>query len=115
VIVRVHGVGAGLIERVRTALWKATEWYVKVEDRTYRLVPGTAEQGLLLAVPSAAQGSPPFAFGPAIQSITIGSGTGSGASKATLTYEFLAMPMAPLGSETPAPGARDEAAAIRAP
>jgi hypothetical protein len=115
VIVRVHGVGDGLIERIRTALWKATEWYVKVEDRTYRLVPGTAEQGLLLAVPPAAQGSPPFAFGPAIQSITIGSGTGGGASKAKLTYEFLAVPMAPLGSETPASGPGDAPAAIRAP
>jgi hypothetical protein len=114
VIVRVHGVEAGLIERVRTALWKATEWYVKVEDRTYRLVPGTAEQGLLLAVPPAAQGSPPFAFGPAIQSITIGSGTVRGASKATLTYEFFAVPMAPLGSKPSDPGPGDAPAAIRA-
>ena len=98
VIVRVHGVEGGLVERVRTALWKATEWYVRVEGRNFRLVPGTADQGLLLAVPEAAQGSAPFAFGAPIDSITVSAGKGGRDSKAKLTYEFLAVPMAPTGS-----------------
>lgn len=103
VIVRVHGVEGGLVDRIRTALWESAEWYVQVEDRKFRLVPGTADQGLLLAVPSAAQGSEPFAFGPRIGSITVSAGKRGDESDDTLTYEFLAVPMAPLSSERPAP------------
>jgi len=52
----------------------------------------------VLAVPQAAQGSPPFAFGAPIDSITVSAGKGGHESKAKLTYEFLAVPMAPAGS-----------------
>jgi hypothetical protein len=93
VVVRVHGVEGGLVESIRTALWKGTEWYAKVEGRSFRLVPGTADQGLLLAVPPAAQGSAPFAFGPRIESIAVSAGKKGHDSEATLSYEFLAVPM----------------------
>ena len=95
VIVRVHGVEGGLVDRIRTALWEAGEWYIEVDGRRFRLVPGTADQGLLLAVPPAAQGSEPFAFGPRIDSITVSAGKNGRESDDTLTYEFLSVPMAP--------------------
>lgn len=97
VIVRVHGLEGGLVERIRTALWKGTDWFVRVEGHNFRLVPGTADQGLLLAVPAAAQGSAPFAFGPRIESIAISSGKAGRKSGTMLSYEFLAVPNAPPG------------------
>jgi hypothetical protein len=93
VIARVHGVEGGLVERIRTALWEATEWYVRIEGRDFRLVPGTADQGLVLAVPPAAQGSEPFAFGPPIESIAVRAGKRGDESDDTLTYEFFAVPL----------------------
>lgn len=93
VIARVHGVEGGLVERIRTALWEATEWYVRIEGRDFRLVPGTADQGLVLAVPPAAQGSEPFAFGPRIESIAVRAGKRGDESDDTLTYEFFAVPL----------------------
>jgi hypothetical protein len=95
VIVRVHGVEGGLVDRIRTALVESIEWYIQVDGRKFRLVPGTADQGLLLAVPQVAQGSEPFAFGPRIDSISVSAGKGGHESDDTLTYEFLAVPISP--------------------
>ena len=86
VLVRVHGVGDGILARLRTALWKSPTWHVRVDDIRYRLVPGTAADGLVLAVPAAAQGSAPFAFGAPAETIAI---SGSNLGGGTLTYEFL--------------------------
>jgi hypothetical protein len=87
VLVRVHGVGDGLLSKLRTALWKGPTWRIQVDHIRYRLVPGTAADGLVLAVPAAAQGSAPYAFGAPTRSIAI-SGSNVGGSD-TLTYEFV--------------------------
>ena len=87
VVVRVHGVGESPFARLTSALWRSPEWHVLIDGFKYRLVPGTARDGLVLAVPTAAQGSAPFAFGPPVRTIAIqGSRLGS---DGTLTYEFL--------------------------
>jgi hypothetical protein len=88
VIVRIGGVQPSLLGRVRAALFKARDWHIKLDDTRYRLVPDTATDGLLLAVPPSADGSGPFAFGAPIRTIAA-----SGGQKVGLTYEFLSVPL----------------------
>ena len=67
VTVRVHGLEPSLLDRARTALFKADEWYATIAGVGYRRVAPTASDGLLLAVPPSADGTGPFAFGPPIE------------------------------------------------
>jgi hypothetical protein len=97
VLVRIRGLDDGLPGRLRTMLWKSPEWFVTLDGEEFRLVPGTADSGLVLAVPAAAQGSEPFAYGPPVRTISVheaGSinddGPGPGAE---LSYEFYAVPL----------------------
>jgi hypothetical protein len=87
VLVRVHGIGEGVLAQLRSALWRSPVWHVEIDGINYRLVPGTAVDGLVLAVPTADQGSAPFAFGMPTRTIAI-SGSSLGGN-GTLTYEFL--------------------------
>jgi hypothetical protein len=93
VIVNVGGLEPSVLGRLRTALAKAPDWYVTLDGTRYRLVPGTAGDGLLLAVPPAADGTGPFAFGPPIRTIAIAAGQNGRGSGATLTYQFLSVPL----------------------
>jgi hypothetical protein len=90
VIVRVHGLEPSLLGRLRTTLYKPGEWYVTVRGLRYRLVTPTASDGLLLAVPPAADGTGEFAFGPPIDSISV---EGRQKGKRLLTYEFESVPL----------------------
>ena len=52
VIVRITGFPDGILDKLRTLAFRADEWYVEMPDRgRFRLVPGTADDGLILAVP----------------------------------------------------------------
>jgi len=93
VTVRIHGLEPSLLERLKTALWKADEWYVTIADVRYRLVAATASDGLLMAVPPAADGSGRFAFGPPIESLSVESRSGD--HDRSLTYEFESVPLLP--------------------
>ena len=92
VIARVHTPEPSLPGRIRSALVKAPDWYVTLDDTRYRLVPPTAQDGLLVAVPQGADGTGRFAFGDPIGTMSIRRGLGSGASKGSVTYEFLSVP-----------------------
>jgi hypothetical protein len=93
VIVKVGGLEPSVLGQLREALAKAPDWYVMLNGTRYRLVPGTAGEGLLLAVPRAANGTDRFAFGPPIRMIAIAAGPTDRDSAATLTYEFLSVPL----------------------
>jgi hypothetical protein len=95
VTVRIGGLEPSPLGRLRAALYKGPDWYVKLDDTRYRLVPGTAGDGLLLAVPPVADGTGPFAFGAPIGTMTITSGQSGRGSTAPLTYEFLSVPLRP--------------------
>jgi hypothetical protein len=93
VIVRVHGIDDSLLDRVLTTLYKSSEWYVTLGGAgKYRLVPGTAQDGLLMAVPASIHRSPGFDFGPPIASISIAQRDRFPAA-GPLTYEFLSVPL----------------------
>jgi hypothetical protein len=91
VVVRVHGLEPSVVDRVKAALYKATEWYVTIDGVRYRLVAPTASDGLLLAVPPAADGTGAFSFGPPIATLSIASNQRGG--QRTLTYEFESVPL----------------------
>jgi len=86
VLVRIRGVGDSPLARLQSALWRSPVWNVLIDGFRFRLVPGTASDGLVLAVPTTAQGSAPFAFGAPKQTIAV-RGTGPG-SPDKLTYDF---------------------------
>jgi hypothetical protein len=89
VIVRIHGLEPDLPSRVRSALWRTPPWYADLDGVRYRIVPGTATQTLLLAVPTPAQGSPDWAFGPPVRTLSIHPMGSAGGGH--LSYEFFAM------------------------
>jgi hypothetical protein len=93
VVVRVHGIDDSLLDRALTTIYKASEWYVTLGGiGKYRLVPGTAQDGLLMAVPASIHRSPGFDFGPPIPSISIAQRDRFPAP-GPLTYEFLSVPL----------------------
>ena len=92
-IVRVHGIDDSLLDRVVTTVYKASEWYITLGVMgRYRLVPGTAQDGLLMAVPTTIRRSPGFDFGPPIASISITQRDRFPAA-GPLKYEFLSVPL----------------------
>jgi len=98
VIVRISGFPDGILEKLRAAVFRADEWYVDVGDRGhFRLVPGTADDGLLLAVPVDTAAGPRFAFGSPISSLRVSAGRSGEARDATLTFEFLSVPLQTAG------------------
>lgn len=100
VVARVTGFPDGLADRLRALLFRADEWYVEIPDRgRFRFVPGTADDGLLLAVPAEVAAHPRFAFGPPIRSLTVEAGRYGTESDAPLTWEFLSVPL-----QAPGPG-----------
>jgi hypothetical protein len=93
-VVRVSGFPEGPLDRLQALLFRADEWYVELSDRgRFRLVPGTADDGLLLAVPAAISFHPRFAFGPPITTISVEAGRYGERSDATLTFDFLSVPL----------------------
>jgi hypothetical protein len=94
VILKVHGLEPSILGRIRAALLKAYDWWVRVDGTRYRLVAATAADGLLVAVPPAADGTGRFAFGPPIRTISITRDLDDRGSTAPLTFEFLSVPLA---------------------
>jgi hypothetical protein len=93
VIVKVHGLEPSILGRIRAALVKGYDWWVRVDGTRYRLVAATAGDGLLVAVPPAADGTGRFAFGPPIRTISITRDLDDRGSTAPLTFEFLSVPL----------------------
>jgi hypothetical protein len=84
---------ASVSDRLRSALFKAREWFVELDGRRFRLVPGTVGQGLVVAGPAGIAGNPPFDLGPPIRSIAVSADPDGQGSTEPLTYEFFAHPV----------------------
>jgi hypothetical protein len=98
-IARVHGVGIGGLERVRTLLFRAKPRYIEFSGgnqsasaaANFRLVPGTAEDGLLISAPRRADYREPFTLAPDPATFTI-SGPGL---EGPVEIDFYARPISP--------------------
>ena len=96
-VARVHGVGVGGLERLRTLLFRAKPRYVEFSGgnqsastaANFRLVPGTAEDGLLISVPPQADYPEPFTLAPDPATFTI-SGPGL---EGPIEIDFYARPI----------------------
>jgi len=93
VTVKIGGLEPSLLGRVRDTLYKAPDWYISLDGTRYRLMPGTAGDGLLVAVPPSADGTGRFAFGPPIRTMTVTQGLGGEGSHEPLTFTFESVPL----------------------
>jgi hypothetical protein len=91
VVVRIRGIGDGLLAKLRATLWRAATWHIVLDGFRYRLVPGTAPDGLVLSVPAFAQGTGSFVFGPPVRTIEVRGSRFGGDGR--LTFEFEAVPV----------------------
>jgi len=97
VFVRIHGVGPAGLEAFATLLYRAelrliTPVVPGVPATAYRLVPGTASDGLLLTVPASSDYSRRFALGQGIRAVALSINGGSKARG--LVYDFYEQPIA---------------------
>ena len=92
VMVRVHGAGPGLWERVRSALFKGHERSVELNDdgAWHPFVPGTAESGLLLHAPDGVELPAGFSRAPSPRSLALHH---EGGADGTLRYDFYVFPV----------------------
>jgi hypothetical protein len=92
VFVRIDGIEVKGLEKVRTTLYRALQRQIAFDGgRSYRLVPGTARNGIVLRVPKGADFPAPFALDQATNTITV---TKSG-RRGDLTLRFFSMPVRP--------------------
>jgi hypothetical protein len=90
VVVRIGGIGVTGLERLRAAIYRAVPRSISLDGgRTYPLVPGTAEDGLVLRVPRRADYSRPFGLDQQSNTLTIAKSARSG----TVELRFYAMPI----------------------
>ncbi|MEO7198199.1 MAG: hypothetical protein ABIZ50_06970 [Solirubrobacterales bacterium] len=86
VFVRIHGAEVGGLESLRTLLYRAKMRHAVVNgERTYRLVPDTAADGLLLRGEQRLTGSGPFAQAPQARTLELTGLDGD------LRYDFFSM------------------------
>ena len=94
VIARVHGLEPTGIERLRTFLFRAaTRSIVFDGSAEYRLVPGTATDGLILSAPPRVDFPRPFALAPDARTIEFRKESNFTSPDAELTVEFLGIPV----------------------
>lgn len=72
VFARIHGLGVSGLEQLRTLLYRARQRTATVNgNRTWRVVPGTAADGLILAAAPSVDFPPPFALAPGARTLTL--------------------------------------------
>lgn len=92
-VVRIKGLEPTALDAIVSAAWRGTASYVTLNgDTRFRLVAGTAEDPLLLAVPSELDGTGPFAFGPPVRSIQVTVGDSPSSQARAIAYEFAVIP-----------------------
>jgi hypothetical protein len=93
VVARVHGVQVEGLERLRTLVYRSRTRGVAFDDGFgYRLLPGTASDGLLLAAPRRIDFPAPFAIAPDASTISLYKG---GDPPEQISVEFEAMRVTP--------------------
>ncbi len=97
VFLRIHGAGISGLEKVRTMLFRAKPRYLVTNGAAaYRLVPGTAADGMIMSVPRPLDlPGPAFRLSPDAKTLSPQGVSGE------LTFDFYAMPIRPLGTQAP--------------
>jgi hypothetical protein len=70
--VRIDGIEVSGLEKLRSALYRGLQRQITFDGgRSYRLVPGTAADGIVLRVPKRADYPGPFALDQATNTVTV--------------------------------------------
>ncbi|MFI5025462.1 MAG: hypothetical protein ACHQCI_01745 [Solirubrobacterales bacterium] len=94
IFARVHGLEPSGLERLRTFLYRATNRIEIFDGKyTYRVVPGTMEDGIVLRVPPKLNYQAPFPVTPNASSISFETNPGVGVSDPHYEIEYFAMPV----------------------
>lgn len=96
VLASIHGAGVGGLEKIRASLFRANPRYIRLITKkgtgtpgTFRLVPGTAEDGLIMRAPTVADYPKPFTYAPDAEAFVV---AGPGLS-GQFSVEFQAVPI----------------------
>jgi hypothetical protein len=90
VFVRIDGIAVSGLERLRTALYRALPRAITLDGgRVFRLVPGTAADGLVLRVPQRADFPAPFALDQGTNTLTVTRGV----TRGDIRLRFYSMPI----------------------
>jgi hypothetical protein len=93
VVAEIEGLGVDGLESLRTLLYRAEPRYIRIEDGpNWRIVPGTASDGLILRVPDDGDFPAPFA-GEAPRSFSALKGDVAEQPDDALTVRFVAVPV----------------------
>ncbi|MDX6581459.1 MAG: hypothetical protein QOI10_643 [Solirubrobacterales bacterium] len=88
---RLRDLGPSGLGLLRTAVYKDVRRLIALDDRVHRLVPATAENGLLISAPAAADFPAPFALAPDPATITVAKQGGFGSGSDSFEVEFFKM------------------------
>jgi hypothetical protein len=94
VFVRVEGVQVSGLEEIQAALFKARTRHITLARRTYRLVPGTAADGLLISAPRSVDYPGAYRLAPDVHSLSAEIGVRS-PGHGQVRYAFFAMRVTP--------------------
>lgn len=92
IIARLSGVQVGGLERLTASLYKARLRFVSLNGVSHRLIPGTANDGLVLRAPADIDFAPPFEVAPNASSIAV-TLEGSQPGGHPITYAFYEVPV----------------------
>ncbi|MGH2964524.1 MAG: hypothetical protein ACRDMH_03955, partial [Solirubrobacterales bacterium] len=96
VFVRVHGAAPSGLEALRTFLYRPPIRYIVFDGtKRYRLVPGVAQDGLILEAPDDTDFPRPFALAPGARTIELRKAAGPLSSDHELDFDFYAMRVRP--------------------
>jgi hypothetical protein len=94
VFVRVGGVQVAGFEEVQAALFKSRKRHITLARRTYRLVPGTADDGLLISAPRSGDYPGAYRLAPDVHTLSAEIGVRS-PGRGEVRYAFFSMSITP--------------------
>jgi hypothetical protein len=94
--VRIGGVQPRGFEALRALVYRPDTRRIIVNRHPYRLVPGTAADGLVLWIPAAADYTGPFGLSQHAHTLAVRRGTGAQPGSDEITYRFEQVPIGPL-------------------
>jgi hypothetical protein len=92
-LVRILGVQPHGLESLRGLLYRPDQRWIMINHHPYRLVPGTAPDGLVLWIPKAADYSGRFSLSQPARTLTVWRDTVTHGSAKDITYRFEQMPI----------------------
>ena len=96
VLVRIMGVEPHGLESLKALLYRPDTRRILVNHHAYRLVPGTAADGLVLWVPPTADYTGPFALSQHAPTLAVWRNTANLGGSGKITYRFQQIPIRPL-------------------